>query len=103
MNRQRTLDFPSGLVRTSDPPESHQAVREIVADGTHGRMLHVALDAVKETPGLTANELEVRHGYRDGQLRKRLTELESLGLVRRGPVRRSEITGKNNVTWIPAP
>lgn len=89
------------LSRATDPTESHRAAAEITADGTRSRMLLAAVEAVKNSPGLTANELEERHGYRDGQLRKRLKEAEERKLVKRGPSKRSAVTGKLNVTWEP--
>jgi len=89
------------IARNTDPVESHQAAAEITNDGSRRRMMELTLQLLQSTPNLTANELEARHGYSDGQLRKRLNDLRKEGLVEKGPSRKSRITGKTNATWRP--
>jgi DNA-binding transcriptional ArsR family regulator len=85
--------------RSSDPATSHEAARELDRSGERRRAAMRALQAVRDHPGLTANELELVCGVTDGSIRKRLKELERMGLVRRGEVRVSGVSGKRNQTW----
>lgn len=89
------------LARNTDSAESHQAADEITQDGTLDRMAEIAYAILKANPGKTANELEQIAGYRDGQLRKRLSGLLKEGRATKGESRVSAVTGKRNATWNP--
>ena len=95
-----TLFDSPPIARNSDPATSHRAAEEITSDGTRSRMMQVALDAVRRHPGRTSNELEAITGHGDGKIRKRLADLEKDGLVRKGEVRKSEVSGKNCHVWL---
>lgn len=85
--------------RVSDPSTSHEAAADIVSDGTQRRMQDIAYSLICESPGLTANELEAKYGYKEGQIRKRLHELAVEGLIAPGDKRRSAVSQKNCLTW----
>lgn len=87
------------ISRPTDPETSARAEREITESDERARACAVALALVKKHPGLTANELEAQIGVSDGRVRKRLRDLERAGLVRKGLVRISTVTGKANHTW----
>jgi hypothetical protein len=72
---------------------------DVANDGTQTRMMLVALQALHEHPGLTANELEAVTGLVDGKLRKRLNDLRKKGLAHKGVSRMSQVSGKLNATW----
>ncbi len=96
----RTLFDPlPPIARADDPATSQDAAADITEDGTRQRMMQVALAAVRQYPGRTSNELEALTGLGDGKIRKRLTDLEDAGLVRKGVVRVSTVSGKPNTTW----
>jgi predicted transcriptional regulator len=91
---------PKTLARTSDPSTSKQAAKEILANLPEARQ-H-ALDAVRQYPGFTSNELAQKAG--DGDPRKinrRLAELERVGLVQRDPPRVCSISGRRAAIWYP--
>ena len=91
------------LARKTDPVSSHIGARNKLS----GRRQQV-LDLVKAHPGATSGELS-RHmlrRYPDLPIRtcaetphKRLPELESLGLVRRGGMRKCKDSGNQALTW----
>lgn len=91
--------FTYAASRQTDPATSHEAERDITASGARAQMAATALRLVRDNPGLTSNELEALVGVSDGRVRKRLVELEREGLVRRGPVKVSSVSGKKNQTW----
>jgi predicted HTH transcriptional regulator len=99
MREPSLFDF---AVRSTDPETSKMAESAITKDGTRSRACEVAYGLVVETPGLTANEYEASIGVQDGRIRKRLNDLLKAGLVRKGPVRASTVSGKQNETWFPA-
>ena len=90
------------LARSTDPRESKQAAREAVAEGKVTKARAMALDAVRATPGLTANELECAHDLLRSTFGRRLGELEKLGMVRRDKSRRCRITGRTAACWHPS-
>jgi len=96
MNERTLFDF---AVRTTDPETSRIAEAQITQDGTRSRACTVALELVRKTPGLTANEYEASIGVSDGRIRKRLNDLLRDGKVRKGPARVSSVSGKLNETW----
>lgn len=95
------FDWNHFVTRTSDPETSRLAEEQITKDGSRARACAEALALVQAQPGWTANEYEAFIGVSDGRIRKRLTDLEKLGLVRRGEARTSAITRKLNQTWWP--
>lgn len=92
---------PVPIARKSDPATSHAAAAEITASGTRGQMMLKALELVKEHPGHTSNELEEISGLLDGKIRKRLNDLWHRGLVRKGEIKVSSVSGMKNHTWWP--
>jgi DNA-binding transcriptional ArsR family regulator len=67
--------------RNTDPVTSHQAAREITADGSRDRQAAAILAAVRDHPDETAAELAGRLGMERAQTSKRLPELRRVGLV----------------------
>lgn len=90
---------PHTISRSGDPATSHLAAEQIANDGTLGRRLQQALDAVTAHPGLTDNELEVTCGGFNGSIRKRNNDLRHLGILRNGPDRKCTVTERMAQTW----
>jgi hypothetical protein len=86
--------------RSNDPPTSAIAGREIEVSGSARRHRAMCFDAVTRMPGLTAREIEDQLGIK---AHKRLPELRHANLVRNGPVRTCEISGRQALTWLPGP
>ena len=87
---------PRALARRRDPATSGEAALAIAPFLKGLRLL--AAQLVARRPGRTANEL-VNDLPRAESIRKRFTELERLGVIKPGPVRRCRITGKKARTW----
>ena len=84
--------------RNNDPPTSVIAGKQITASGTRKRHRLMCLNAVNQTPGLTAREIEARIGIK---AHKRLPELRASQVVCNGPPRHCSITGRLAMTWWP--
>lgn len=98
---QSLFDLPHShvIARRQDPSTSHEAAREIVADGTLASQQAIVLDLVRRHPDLTAQELARAGGITRDVTTRRLPELERVGKVERGPARKCGITGKKAATW----
>ena len=72
MNPQHNLfnRFTEPLVRTDDPPTSHQAAAAIVDEGKLGNMQRHVLQLIRDNPGLTGSELDEIPLGRRGQAHK---------------------------------
>ena len=78
---QLGLDFSAPLARRSDPDTSHDAAkRAALACGTLELRVVGALRAAPG--GLTAPEIAIRLGERDGSISPRMPRLEERGFVR---------------------
>jgi len=84
--------------RNNDPPTSALASRHIESSGAARMQRSRCLDAVIESPGQTAREIEDRIGVK---AHKRLPELREAGLVVNGPIRTCRVTGRRAMTWLP--
>jgi len=84
--------------RNNDPPTSAMAGRAIESSGLARMQRSRCLQAVVETPGLTAREIEDRI---EVKAHKRLPELRQAGLVINGPARMCRISGRQAMTWLP--
>lgn len=89
------------IVRAADPMTSHESAESLTSSGERARMMEVAENALRSSPGLTSKELERQHGYTDGELRKRLNDLRTAGRARVGETRKCSITGRSAQTWHP--
>jgi hypothetical protein len=92
---------PRAMARESDPDTSHEAAQHVTASGAAAHQRQRVLALVRAQPGLTSDELAVAAGMLRQVPARRLPELERLGLVRRGQVRPSRVTGRNGLTWWP--
>ena len=62
-----------------------------------------ALNCVRRSPGLTQREYDKEFHSSDPRgIGRRLSELEGLGLIKRGDRKRCTVSGKNAVAWFPA-
>jgi hypothetical protein len=89
------------LARASDPASSHAAAAEVVASGAAAAQRARVLRALVAEPGLTSDEIAAATGMERHQPARRCPELETLGLIRRGEIRPSRLTGRGGVTWYP--
>lgn len=87
------------LARTSDPATSHEAAAKIVS--RLGEEQEWALGILRANPGKTSNELDDIAGTPKGDVRKRLPELERLGLAYRDGVRACGVSGNKCGVWWP--
>lgn len=90
------------IARRTDPASSHLAAADITADGTRAAQHHQVLRAVRRWPGLTSRELAQAAGGDRYVVARRLPEVESTGLVHRGPMRPCRVSGRQALTWWPA-
>lgn len=90
--------------RVHDPLTSLRSAREMNDSGLARGQAAWFLDEVTREPGRTASELAAGSGgrYDRYQANRRLADLERAGLVAKGDSRRSEATGRPEVTWEPA-
>jgi hypothetical protein len=86
---------PSSQLCTS--PTSSDAARHIHTSGAAQRQRDLCLAVLRESPGLTAQEIEAQIGIK---AHKRLPELRFLGLARNGPVRPCTVSGRQAMTWL---
>lgn len=87
------------IARDSDPESSHEAAREITQSGARMRQLEIVLNAVRERPGCTSLELSTRIRLDRYAVARRLPELESAGLIRRGEIRLCSVGERKGITW----
>ena len=98
---------PRKLAHREDPGTSHAAARRAVESGLVSRDALLAHGAVLSWPGSTVPELAERLSYKRGEagftsetlrqkIGRRMKELETAGLIVRGPSR------DGFTTWLPA-
>lgn len=89
--------------RRTDPATSHEAAERVESSGTAKAHQAIIAAAVKEHPGLTAGELPQHCGLLYEHVHKRLSEIERLGHIKRGPTRACTVRRGNPVvlTWWP--
>lgn len=85
------------LAQTEHPQTSHLAAQEILAKLP--RLIALAAECVKRTPGKTRSELNEIHCHGKDIIGKRLDGARKLGLVRNGADRQCSITGRMAQTW----
>lgn len=95
------LDKPQAAARRTDPETSHEAARDVEACGSAAAHRAIIAKAVREHPGHTSDELPDLCGLDFAQVHKRMKEIETIGLIRRGD-RRPNTNGRRAVTWWPA-
>lgn len=92
--------YDQPLARAGDPITSHLAAEKI---RPHLAALHEwTVRCVTETPGATQGELGRKYCENDPRkIGRRLVEVERMGLLRRGDIRKCSISGRPAVTWWP--
>lgn len=98
LDEQRAIPSHT-MARTTDDATSHAAAEEVTASGIAADQRRRVLAAVVAQPGLTSDEIAQAAGMQRHQPARRLSELERLGLVRRGEARPSRVTGRAGLTW----
>ena len=97
--KQRGLWDPAlTAARATDPASSHAAADRMAETGAAEGQRSRVLEALRGQPGRTLAELMVQ-GLDRYQVARRLPELVTLGLVRRGAARECQVTGRQAVTW----
>lgn len=105
--QQRTLfddQSTRGMHRKTDPETSRTAAAEVVTTGTASSQRSILLSTVRAMPGQTSDEYGalIDCGPQSRHIAaRRLPELASAGLVRRGESRQSTLSGRKAVTWWP--
>jgi hypothetical protein len=89
--------------RKTDPISSHLAADELERSGRLNVQQALALAAVRKCPGRSSRELGRLSPLDRYQLARRLPELETLGLVKRGMVRECGVSRRLALTWWPGP
>lgn len=98
--RGRETALPSILARPSHPESSHRAAESIRE--SLPALLELAAKCVAEMPGATRRELARRFCPDDpNRIGRRLDECAERGLIRRGPMRACEVSGREVQTWWP--
>ena len=96
------IDIRTPASRASDPRTSHEAEAAHTGSGGRRAQQERTRTAVGLYPGYTSLDLAAVTGLDRYMLARRLPELESAGLVRKGPPVCSS-NGKRAVTWWPVP
>lgn len=87
------------LARTFDPDTSHEAAVHVVKSGIVSGQKARVLDALRSNPRRTTNELAALGGIDRHVVGRRMSGLESDGLVRRLDKRQCQISGRTAFTW----
>lgn len=89
---------PRQLARTTDPPTSHAAARQIVPH--LGRLQQQVYVWIMRSPDKTATELAAEHGIGDPRvLNRRISELHAAGVIVVSGERECRCTGRAARTW----
>lgn len=91
------------LWHSDDPASSVAAAGGITASGARNRHAAIVYALVAQSPGCTAVEL-LKRQTGDGrlseyQIRRRLTDLQHSGCIRRGPLRKCRVRSTDMLTW----
>lgn len=89
----------SPIARTGDPSTSRDSARVMSDSGVRGMMMKKAMDLLKSHPGSTSNELDCLGGHPNGGIRKRLADLEKIGVATKRGIRVCKISGRRCHTW----
>jgi hypothetical protein len=87
--------------RNTDPETSHEAAEAITASGVRHRQAKDVARAVRFYPGRTSAEIAALLMMQRHIPARRLPELETGGVVERGPKRKCTVAGTNAITWWP--
>jgi len=93
---QQQFTYTAGTARRSDPQTSHDAAANITTKLAGRR--RECLELIRRNPGICGSEIEARNP----QLRKRIRELERLGLIAECGERKSAASGYRGKCWIVA-
>tara|TARA_R110002074_G_scaffold14418_3_gene49786 strand:+ start:1331 stop:1651 length:321 start_codon:yes stop_codon:yes gene_type:complete len=93
-----SFDFGEGLSRSTDPEPSHEAGAVIVKTGTASQHRNQILAVMSNKPRTNAQNA-ILAGLSQYQTTRRMTELERLGRVERGPIIRCPVLGRKAGTW----
>lgn len=85
--------------RNSDPESSKEAAREMTESGAIASQRMQVYVALKRHNNSTARELSAASGITVHVIGRRLTELDRLGLVVRGPIRVCKIGNRSATEW----
>lgn len=91
----------SATARISDPITSHLAAADHTASGKRGKHIGIVIDAVRRYPGKTSAELVLLCGLERHEVARRTSDAARCGAVRKGEIRRCNISGRSAVTWWP--
>lgn len=89
----------TSLARCSDPSSSRAAAAEVVSSGRRQKQMDVVLSLLAKRTNVTSAELAYHCGLDRYMVARRLPDLESLGLVKRGAMRRCSVGERRCVTW----
>ena len=89
------------LFRTSDPPTSAEAGVRMLRSGQLNRQCREVLAALRKYPGLTSRELAAAAGLDRYVVARRMSNLVTYGVARKGRPRMCSIGLTRAVTWCP--
>lgn len=96
---QGLLLFDQPLSRRTDPETSFEAAKRLKKSGHWSGQKRAVFQALRQNNGSTSAELAKAMGEDRYIPSRRLKELESLGLVRRGMIRMCTVCGNRCLTW----
>jgi hypothetical protein len=85
--------------RKADPATSHRAAAQVESSGTAAAHREKIVAALRAVDGQTSDEIANLAGLDRVAAARRMKELETAGRVRRGPERKSNVSGNAGVTW----
>jgi len=94
-------DIQTPAARNSDPETSHLAAEEITKSGKRKAQQQKVLNAVKKFPNRTSAEIANRSKLDRYAVARRLPELATAGLVKRGNARQCRINHRQAIVWSP--
>ncbi|MCG7984760.1 MAG: winged helix-turn-helix domain-containing protein [Candidatus Thiodiazotropha lotti] len=85
----------------SDDPTSSQIAAINLSEKEVSRQGSLCLAAVTLAPGLSAREMANRFSLDYHMIARRLSEVEKMGLIKRGEMRRCKISNRTVQVWFP--
>jgi predicted HTH transcriptional regulator len=86
--------------RNSNPITSQMAEAEITKTGKRQTLMDWCLKIVKDSPGITAGDMEELYGKHRSVYAKRLSDLKNLGYIVAGKPRKAQ--GRYQISWWPS-
>ena len=94
-----------GASKARDPVQSFEAGEDAVSTGLTSKHYTIIMAVMNKRPDRDLTNMDIAHfaGLNQNQITRRMSELERIGLVRRGVNRKCIHLGRMVGTWIKCP